>query len=40
VDFSKICRDKSSFIKIWQEYRILFIWRPKYIFCHSSLISS
>jgi len=37
--FSKICRENSSFIKIWQEYR-LFTWRPIHIFDHYLLSTS
>ena len=37
--FSKMCRDSSSFIKIWQE-ELVFYWRAIYIYDNFSLISS
>jgi len=37
--FSKMCRDISSFIKIWQEERVVY-WRSVYIYDNLSLISS
>jgi len=38
-DFSKLCRDKSSFIKIGQECRMLYM-KTKTHFYHGSLIFS
>jgi hypothetical protein len=39
VFFEKKFRENSSFIKIGKE-KCYFTWRPVYIFCHISLISS
>ena len=38
-DFSKLFRENSSFITVWQDNGY-FTWRPIYIFDHISLISS
>jgi len=37
-DFTKICKENSSFIKIGQEQQRYFTWRPIYIFHHILLI--
>jgi len=38
-DFSKICQENSNVIKIWEEYRLLYM-KTIYIFDHISLNSS
>jgi hypothetical protein len=32
--FSKICRENSSFIEVWQEYRVLYMKNKKYLWSY------